>query len=142
MKNFANKLNENYYLLLIILVFIVSIVSFLSIKGHIHSIFKHISFLSLIVIGCYMFPFQILKSNNKIQIISKILICSTVVYIALCSFLTFNNFELLGKILYIIIGFFTFFLLSFKEPEYKVMFKSHFILNFVLVGVVTMFFFK
>lgn len=142
MKNLTDKFNQDYYLKLIILIFILSIVSFLSIKGHIHSIFKHFSFMCLIFIGIYMFPFQTINTKNKIQIISKILICFTVVYIALASFLAFNNFVLLGKILYIIIGLFTFYLLLLKEPVYEGMFKSHFFLNSILMGVVTMFFLK
>ena len=61
---------------------------------------------------------------------------------ALCVFLKFENFEILGKILMSIFGIFTFYLLSLKSPESKKMFKSHFFLNFILVGVVTMYFFE
>jgi hypothetical protein len=142
MKTVTNYLNRNYYFLLTILILFLNLISFLSLKGHIHPFFKHISFISLLSIALYMFPLQAINSPNRNEIISKFVYCVSIVYMALSVFLSFEKFEILGKILITIFGIFTFYLLFIKTPESKLMFKSHFILNNIMLGVIILFFFK
>lgn len=140
MTNLFNKLNANYYLKLILIIGLLSIVTFLSLEKFIHPLFKHFSFVLLLLIAFYFFPIRIVLVQQKNTIISHLLICVTLVYIGLCSFLKFDLFENIGKILISICGLYSFYLLFNKNDLNKEMFRSHFLLNFILMGVVHMIF--
>lgn len=138
MKNLFNNLNDNYYLKLILFTGILSVITFLSLEKFIHPIFKHLSFIFLLIIAFYFFPIRIFKIQQKRMIISHFLICITLVYIGLCSFLKFEMFENIGKILISICGLYALYLFFNKNNLNREMFRSHLLLNFILMGVVHM----
>ncbi|AWM14373.1 hypothetical protein DI487_11250 [Flavobacterium sediminis] len=142
MKTLLN--NNKYYMNLIIFIFLLSVISFFSINNIIASIFKHFSFFILLGISFYFFPFQILKikykDNRTVEIISKLIFAFSVTFIALYSIISVEPIEIYGKIISIVAGFFTFFLIFYKKQVEKDMLISHLILNFVLLGVLKMFY--
>ena len=135
---------KNYYRNIIWTIILSCLISFLSKENVIHPIFKHFSFILLIFISIYFIPFQLFKINfpkNKIvEIISKILISITVIYMSISSLVTIENFETVGEYLIIITGLFTFYLVFDKRQVNRDMFLTHFLINFILIGVKTMFY--
>ncbi len=137
-------LNKKYYINLVVFIFLLSVISFLSINNIITPFFKHFSFFILLGISFYFFPFQILKikyrDNRVVEIISKLIFAFSITFIALYSIINIESVEIYGKIISIVAGFFTFFLIFDKKQVDRDMLISHLILNFVLLGVLKMFY--
>lgn len=139
-----NLFNKKYYRNIVWLITLLCLFSFFSKEQIIHPIFKHISFIIFSTVSIYFIPFQLYNiafpQNKIIEIISKFLISLTIIYMAISSIFTINSFEIIGEYLIIITGLFTFYIVFDKRQINRDMLLTHFLINFMLIGVKTMFY--
>jgi hypothetical protein len=136
--------NKKYYRNIVWLITLLCFLSFFSVEQIMHPIFKHISFIIFLTISIYFIPFQLYKitfpQNKIIEIISKFLISLTIIYMAISSIFTTKSLEIIGEYLIIITGLFTFYIVFDKRQINRDMLVTHFLINFMLIGVKTMFY--
>lgn len=141
-----NFLSKKHYMYLSTIMFALLVISFLSIENVIHPIFKHLSFLLLVIFSIYFIPFQLLKKDeniNKInEIILKVLLGISSAFFSISSLIQIEPVKYFGVIISIFIGIFTLYLIfNKKQNETNEIIYSTVFLGFIFSFVINFFYY-